>query len=221
MNHCVFAVVSSLLVPFVAQCAGDFAGRWEGRPVLPDGTEIRIVFVFAVNDGQWTAAVDAGEFGTFPASDVVVDGDTITFNVPTDGGTYHDRCTLKPEGLLVEGHGPDGPFEPVLYRRPGAELVGKWRGKMETPTGPADVFYTFDNRHGELTGTVSSPLGLAPLTDISIDGPRVAFASKYGGFAVQRRGTVAGDTMQLTITIDGNTFPATFTREPAAEAENL
>lgn len=220
MNLRFFVVLSSVLLASVALRAGDLAGRWEGRPKLPDGSEMKIAFVFAVSGEAWTAAVVTEEFGSFPGNDVVVDGDTISFNVPTDGGTYYHTATLKPEGLLVEGRGPDGPFDPVVYRRPAAGLVGKWRGKLDTPNGPADVVYTFESRDGKLTGTVSSQLGEAPLTNISVDGTRVAFASTYGGFTVQRRGTVTGDTMQLTITIDGNDLAATFTREAAAKAGN-
>jgi hypothetical protein len=196
--------------------AGDFTGIWEGIAMTPEGEELKIIFNFTEKDGKLTGTTEAVNYGTFPANDIVVDGDKITFNVPTDGGTYFNTGTLKPDGLLVEGTGPDGPYPPVLYKRPAANLTGKWRGQVQTPDGPADIVYTFETREGKTTGVATGPFGDVPLTNIAIEGNRVAFESDYSGFSVKRRGTVQGDTMQLTISIDGNDVSATFTREPVA-----
>jgi hypothetical protein len=204
------------LLAVAAVRAADFTGRWEGLATLPDGTQFKVTFVFTETGGKLTGSVETSEYGNFAANELVVQGDTISFNVTTDGGIYTNTGKLKPEGLLMEGKGPDGPLTPVLYKRSAVDLTGKWRGKVETPDGPAEIVYTFELRDGKPSGTVSSPMGVAPLTNITIDGNRVAFESDLGDFTIKRRGTVVGDTMQLTVSINGNEVSATFTREPVA-----
>lgn len=211
-----------LLLAFITAAAlraEDFTGRWEGWPTLPDGTTFKLAFVFSAgSDGKLTCSVETSDFGTFTATDLVVDGDKITFDVPTDGGIYHNVGTLKPEGLLLEGTGPEGAVPPVLYKRPAADLAGTWRGTIQFPDEAAEVVYTFIGSNGQFTGTSRSPMGEVPLTAIKVDGPRVSFESELSGFTIKRRGTITGDKLELTVTIDGNEFAVTFTRDPAAPA---
>ena len=69
---------------------------------------------------------------------------------------------------------------------------------------------------GTYAGTSRSMMGEVPLQNITVDGAKVGFESNYSGFLIKRRGTIRGDTMDLTVSIDGNEFAVTFTRDSAS-----
>jgi hypothetical protein len=193
----------------------DFAGKWEAMVTMPDGFQMKVGYTITAADGKFTGIVHTSEFGDFPMANLKVEGDTITFDLPTDDGNYAHKGVLGTDGIAMTVVAPQGPMPPIVFKRPAIDVTGKWRGKIQSPDGEADLLFALAMKDGKLGGTVTGPLGEAPLVNASVNGNEVAFDSNYQGYTVKRTGTIDGDTMRLVIKIEGYEIPATLKREPA------
>jgi hypothetical protein len=100
-----------------------------------------------------------------------------------------------------------------------ADVTGKWTAQVAGPDGSSfTVNYDFKQEGAKLGGTVTGPGGDIPIQDGSVDGEKIAFAITFdggnGAMKVGNSGTVKGEEITLTITINGQTFgnPVTLKR---------
>jgi hypothetical protein len=98
----------------------------------------------------------------------------------------------------------------------GADITGKWTGKIETPNGSRDVNMTFKADGATLTGSVSGRNGDTPIENGKIDGDNISFTvtRSFNGneFKTNYKGTVAGDTIKLNFQMRDNTIEMTLKR---------
>ena len=73
-----------------------------------------------------------------------------------------------------------------------ADVTGKWKASFEGPQGPLDLMFTFKTEGDKVTGTVASPMGDLPLSDIKIDGDQITFTVSTDQFSVVHTGTGRG-----------------------------
>jgi hypothetical protein len=198
----------------VALHAADFIGKWEAVVTMPDGLEMKVGYTLTMTDGKLSGVLHTSEYGDFAMANLAVEGDTISFDVPTDDGGYAHKGMLGTEGLTMTVTAPQGPMPPFVCRRPAVDVTGKWRGKIQGPDGDSDLLFTLEVKDGKLSGTVKGPFGEAPLINTALNGNQVAFDSNYQGTLVKRTGKVEGDTMQLVIKVEGYEMPVTLTRDP-------
>lgn len=211
-----FLLAASILVSSSAMGlhASDLVGSWEATVASPDGNgEMYLVYTFTAKDGKLSGTVHTDQYGDFPMNKVDVDGDSVSFFIPTDDGGYSIEGKLADEGLVCNAVGPNGPLPELVLKRKAADVTGTWRGTIQGPNGASDVVYTFRLENGKLAGSVQGPMGEASFINTSIDGNKVSFESDYQGYHVTRKGTVTGDTMQLTISIEGYEANVTLTRD--------
>jgi len=85
--------------PVVLSRAGAaLAGRWKAVSKSDSGRQREVYLQFVVRDGQASGTLDASE-GVVNLSDVKVEGDALTFKVPTDEVTYTVKLTLAGDTL--------------------------------------------------------------------------------------------------------------------------
>ncbi len=89
------------------------------------------------------------------------------------------------------------------------EINGRWNASVDTDFGPfAIVFEFLVNAAGELTGSMSADMiGQIPIIEGMVDGDSLAFklmidAGPQGAMTINYKGTVEGDELELTSTMD-------------------
>lgn len=95
-----------------------------------------------------------------------------------------------------------------------ADVTGKWKASIEGPQGPMDLMFTFKTEGDKVTGTVASPMGDLPLSDVKVDGDQIAFTVATDQFSVVHKGTVVGDEMKLTVDMMGEAREMVAKRQP-------
>jgi len=95
-----------------------------------------------------------------------------------------------------------------------ADVTGKWKASIEGPQGPMDLMFTFKTESDKVTGTVASPMGELPLTDVKVDGDQIAFTVSTDQFSVVHTGTVVGDEMKLKVDMMGEAREMVAKRQP-------
>lgn len=100
-----------------------------------------------------------------------------------------------------------------------ADVAGKWTAEMQTQRGPQTQTFEFKVDSGKLTGTVTGGRGgPAEISEGKIEGDTVTFkVNRTMGdrsFVALYKGTVSGDELKLTMTIEGMDAPP---REIAAK----
>ncbi|MGV3515841.1 hypothetical protein [Luteitalea sp.] len=86
-----------------------------------------------------------------------------------------------------------------------ADITGKWKASIDGPQGAMDLVFTFKADGDKFGGTVASPMGDLPLSDIKVDGEKIEFTVATDQFSVVHKGTVAGDEMTLSFDMMGET----------------
>ncbi len=88
-----------------------------------------------------------------------------------------------------------------------ADVAGTWKSSMETPNGTMEQTYTFKVDGDKLTGTVSSQMGDAEISEGKLEGEKISFAvsREFNGqaFKMTFEGTVSGSEMKLTLHFPG------------------
>ena len=88
-----------------------------------------------------------------------------------------------------------------------ADVAGTWKASVETPNGTIEATFVFKVDGSKLTGTASSPMGEAPISDGKVDGDDVSFnvvRSRDGQeFKLAYKGKVKGNEMMLKLTVPG------------------
>lgn len=94
-----------------------------------------------------------------------------------------------------------------------ADATGKWTGSVPGQDGN-DMTLTFNFKvdAGKLTGTVSTPMGDAPLIDGTVDGDNVTFTTEFNDMKIVHKGKITGDTMNLDVVIGDNTVKMSLKR---------
>lgn len=88
-----------------------------------------------------------------------------------------------------------------------ADVAGTWKASVETPNGNFESTFVFKVDGTKLTGTVTSQMGEAPISEGKVDGDKVSFAlnREFNGqsFKITYDGTVNGNEMKLTVHFPG------------------
>jgi hypothetical protein len=90
--------------------AADIAGKWELRGTSSGGDEARVQLVITEAGGKYSATLYA-EDDSVPVQSLTVNGDEVTFKIPTDEVTYTVKVTLKngtAEGTYSASDGKSG-----------------------------------------------------------------------------------------------------------------
>lgn len=91
-----------------------------------------------------------------------------------------------------------------------AGVDGKWKGQVQGPQGAMDITIVLKADGEKLTGTYASQLGESALKEGTIKGDAVTFKveREFNGtkFTLAFKGTVSGDEIKLTRSIEGD-FP--------------
>jgi pimeloyl-ACP methyl ester carboxylesterase len=223
--------VSALLMGLVladAAHAQQAAGDWHGAIRLPTGDH-RLAVQITGAPGAFAGTVASPEVSdrVVPLADVRLDGDALSFAVPSIHATYKGRWDAASKSWIGQwSQGQDFPvtLEPgKLPPRPVvAGLDGAWSGVITNPAG-AKLRVVLHIRTGA-GGTIvlmDSPDQLAygiPVTDLTRDGQKVAFGLKiaqasYAGVLSADGRSIAGTWTQ------GASAPLTFTRQAEASAQ--
>jgi hypothetical protein len=100
----------------------------------------------------------------------------------------------------------------VLYA---ADVAGKWTAQVPGREGQTrEATFTFAVDGETLTGTVSAPMGELPISEGTVKGDAIAFATvaNFNGneFKILYKGTVAGDEIKFTRQREGGERVAEF-----------
>lgn len=80
--------------------AAEVAGKWELKAESSDGQRHAVLLEVREDWGAWNAVIIADD-EKIPLKAVAVDGDKITFEVPSEEGTYTVKAVVK--GDTMEG----------------------------------------------------------------------------------------------------------------------
>jgi hypothetical protein len=98
----------------------------------------------------------------------------------------------------------------------GADIDGKWTGKVETPNGSRDVTMKFKAEGAKLTGSVSGRNGDTEIQDGKIDGENLSFTvvRNFNGqeFKQNYKGTLKGGELKLQYQMRDNNVEMTLRR---------
>ena len=79
-----------------------------------------------------------------------------------------------------------------------ADFNGKWEGSVKGPNGEDfPLVYTFAADGEKLTGTVSSSMGEAPISEGKIKGDEITFTVEFGDSKILHEGKMAGDVITI------------------------
>ena len=87
-----------------------------------------------------------------------------------------------------------------------ADLNGKWKASMEGPDGSMELIFSFRVEAGQISGTVSGPMGDMPITEGKLEGDTISFTVTTDQFKVVHKGTVSGDEIKLNVEMGENTM---------------
>jgi len=93
-----------------------------------------------------------------------------------------------------------------------ADILGKWKATAAGPDGSMEIEFNFKNAGDKITGTSTSPMGEAPITDVKVEGDKVSFIVDVGDFKIMHKGTISGDEMKLKVDIGDQTMEMTARR---------
>jgi hypothetical protein len=93
-----------------------------------------------------------------------------------------------------------------------ADVNGKWTAQVPGRDGQTrEMTFTFKAEGERLTGTMSGSRGDSEITDGKISGDQISFTVKINFQGNERKflykGTVSGDEMKVTRTIEGGNIP--------------
>lgn len=94
----------------------------------------------------------------------------------------------------------------------GLKLAGRWTGTIE---GQFEVAVDLkEESEGKLTGIISSQIGEVPINGGTITGDSIMFKDvSFNGIAVSYiKGKIAGDTMHVTVSFQGQDFKGKLAR---------
>ncbi len=88
-----------------------------------------------------------------------------------------------------------------------ADATGKWTGSVPGQDGQdMTVTFNFKVDAGKLTGTVTTPMGDSPIVEGSVDGENITFSTEFNDTKIVHKGTIAGDSIDLDVTMGDNNF---------------
>jgi hypothetical protein len=94
-----------------------------------------------------------------------------------------------------------------------ADVTGVWKASLQAPDGQTlDLVFKLKADGAKLTGTATSPIGELPISDGKVDGDKVEFTVETDQFKIVHKGTFSGDTMKLTVDMNGQTMEMTAKR---------
>jgi autotransporter translocation and assembly factor TamB len=100
-----------------------------------------------------------------------------------------------------------------------ADVTGNWSAQINDQSGNAlTINYKFQQDGTKLSGTVTGPGGDLPIQEGKVDGDKISFNITFDGgngpMKVASSGTVKGDEIAMTITVNGQQFggPVTLKR---------
>ena len=102
------ALTAALLLaaaPAAAQDAPGFVGHWDGGIHTPQGDLAINVDLAKAEDGSWSGDISIPAQGAadIPLTEVVVDGNTVSFKIPETPGEPTFTGTLSEDGKTIAG----------------------------------------------------------------------------------------------------------------------
>ena len=203
--------------------AADINGRWEGKMKRPDGEEMQMAFTFKVEGDKLTGKVES-PMGELSITDGKVTGDTFSFKIDVGGNGIDHQCKISGDTITMKVKmgqgGPMGDREITLKRvQPQAkapDLNGRWEGKVQGPDGnEMQIAFNLKVEGEKLTGTVEGPMGEMTITEGVVKGNEFFFKLDFGDMKINEQGKMTGDTIQMKVIFDQNTFEYSLKRAKA------
>jgi fermentation-respiration switch protein FrsA (DUF1100 family) len=160
--------LTALAAPLGAQQSADLVGDWLGT-LQAGGTELRIAFHFASEDGSVTGTMDSLDQSAtgITVADVRLAGRTVSLTVPSAGGRYEGQ--LSDDGQRIDGTWSQGPNQlPLVLDRTDA-LPAPERPQEPTEPLPYDaleVSFGHGTTGAELAGTLTLPRAEGPVPGV-------------------------------------------------------
>lgn len=113
------ALVSMVCVLSLAAFAfaADVAGRWQGTLYIPDGNNLDLLYTFQVDGEALTGSVSS-DMGDTPIQDGKVTGDSISFRLDTDNGSYQNFGRVTGDSIYMVLDTGQGSLDYILTRAP-------------------------------------------------------------------------------------------------------
>ena len=206
--------VISMSISTLVFAASDPVGRWQGN--TPQGP---VAITIAKGDGDaLTGELDVGPLGIVPLDEVVLDGDTLTWNVEIDAGGQFIVLSYSGEiaGDAIDGTidaGDFGQFPIALARvvaKPAAAasggLLGEWDLAYEIQGNAATAKLILAKAgDGAYSGTWDSQFGKSELKDVKVNGDSATFSRSISAqgqeMDISYSAEAAGDSITGTIAI--------------------
>jgi hypothetical protein len=93
-----------------------------------------------------------------------------------------------------------------------ADVNGAWKGSMETPMGAMDISANFKADGNALNGTLNFMGNDVKIEKGKIDGDKVSFEINMDFGTMTYTGTVSGDELKLSVSVNGNESPLVLKR---------
>ena len=95
-----------------------------------------------------------------------------------------------------------------------ADIVGTWKGTLETPMGPMENTIVLEAKGASLTGSVKTDFFEAKVENGKLDGDKVSFEINIEFGKLVYEGTLDGDDLKLNVTgPDGSKIPLNAKRQ--------
>ncbi len=231
-------VLAPYVKPVIAKAGRDLlTGSWGGPMNVPGLGTLTLVARFKEEKGELVGTFSVQEQGgqEVPISDLELNGDKVSFRVPRgaaqftgtlangvmDGNFKQPSPLFGPDGLKVALK--KGDFKPPVYplklsNEQFVKLSGSWEGKLAVPQAPNGsltvIFRIEANASNQYVGYADSPdqggRGI-PMTEASLEGDKVTF--KVPAIAADYSGTLAGKTINGTLTQGGRPLPLSLARK--------
>jgi hypothetical protein len=85
-----------------------------------------------------------------------------------------------------------------------ADVTGKWVGNVDTPNGPIELTYEFKASGEALTGTVTSAMGTAELTNVKMVGETLTYELQIDSGKITHSARMNADGTELAVTATGD-----------------
>lgn len=195
-------------------------GEWDWTIAVPD--QPMQLAVKLKQEGEAVTGTLTSRLGETPVKNGKLTGDRLTFSieVPVEGNQITASFTGNITGDQIKGlvETPMGAIEFSGTRKAAAaaSLSGNWDLIVVTPNGALPITADFKQDGETITGTTTSQLGKADLTEGKLAGAKISFTYNvsYNGqtFPAKYAGTVEGDKMKGVVETPLGTFDFTGTR---------
>jgi hypothetical protein len=172
-----FRISTILLLSVCAAAAADLTGKWNVTATAPGGDREYKMELELRNEGGKLAGTMTSTQGSIALEQVVLEGDQLSYTIPTGSGGYKIKFTVAADALNGSYTSPDGTTgKAVATRAAAADIAGRWKGAAKSDAGreySLELDLAVDA--GRVRGTLTVPQGSVPIEEARLDGGEFTF----------------------------------------------